>query len=304
MKLSQLRALIAVARTGAFHAAARELNLSQPALSRSIRELEQELGAPLLVRTSRGATLTPYGAIVVKRGRAVGRELERVQDEVRWLRGELGSRLIIGLTPAIAFLPMLAAAVSAFRESDPHVELQIVDLRPHQIREGLREGLLDIGVLHQIGETAAPTLSGRVLGHMPVMLAASGRRAATTTYAELSQEAWLTSDPVDDPAASLNQLARHYGGAPPQRVTRCSAIGLYFDLATRLDVVTHWAEPIQRRLQPAFDAGLMTRLKLEAPTPRLSILLTYEDEDLLSPASRNFVRHLSRLAEAEFGPSR
>jgi DNA-binding transcriptional LysR family regulator len=220
---------------------------------------------------------------------------------VRWLRGELGGRLTIGLTPVTAFLPMLGAAVSEFRQSDPGVELQVLELRPHQIREGLREGVLDIGVLHQIGADATPALGRRVLGRMPILLAARGRRGAIKSYAELSQEAWLTSDPADDPAAFLSRLAEHFGAAPPQRVTRCSAISLYYDLALRLDVVTHWAEPVRTRLQPAFDAGLLTHIELETTMPELFIILAFEDEDLLSPAARNFVRLLSRLAEDEFG---
>lgn len=299
MKLSQLRALVAVARAGSFHAAAVELHISQPALSKSIRELEQQLGAPLLIRSVRGTTLTPYGAVVVKRGRAIAREVDRVHEDVRWLRGELGGRLIIGLTPATAFLPMLGAAVSAFRRGAPLVDLQILELRPHQIRDGLREGSLDIGVLHQIGAVAAPTLSSRVLGHTPILLAARGQRASRWSYADLSHEAWLTSDPADDASAFLNRLAEHYGAAPPHNVTRCSAASLYFDLATRLDVVTHWAEPIRARLQPAFDTGLLTRIELEGSPPVFSILLAYEDEDLLTPAAHNFARLLKQSAKSE-----
>src|SRR6516225_1762378 len=82
MKLKHLQALQAVAESGSIQEASRKLFLTQPAVSRTIRELENELGIPLLVRTARGATLTDHAAQILKRARAIDRELSRIYEDV------------------------------------------------------------------------------------------------------------------------------------------------------------------------------------------------------------------------------
>ena len=74
MKLHQLRAIVAICESGSIQEASRLLHISQPALSKSIKELESELGVPLLVRSNRGITATSYGEHLVRRARLVVEE--------------------------------------------------------------------------------------------------------------------------------------------------------------------------------------------------------------------------------------
>ena len=88
MKLSHIRDLVAVAEFGGLRRAARHLGIAQPALSRSIRDLESDLGVTLFERGPTGMTLTPAGEACARRGAAVQTELTRARDELRQLRGE------------------------------------------------------------------------------------------------------------------------------------------------------------------------------------------------------------------------
>src|SRR6188508_1885518 len=88
MKLHQIRDLLAVAEKGSLRAAARQLGLAQPSISRSIRELERELGAPLLERQARGTVLTPTGKLFASRAGAAASELRRAREEIAQLHGE------------------------------------------------------------------------------------------------------------------------------------------------------------------------------------------------------------------------
>ena len=90
MKLRQLQALQAVADTGSFQAAAEQLCITQPAVSRAIADLEVELGAPLLTRLAKGATLTEFGSTVLKHAQAIDQEVARIQDSAKALRGAGG----------------------------------------------------------------------------------------------------------------------------------------------------------------------------------------------------------------------
>src|SRR3954465_14315728 len=83
LDLKQLRALITVAEVGSVTRAAELLHLVQPAVTRQIRTLEQELGVPLFERTRQGMRITEAGAIVVERARRALTELDRARAEVR-----------------------------------------------------------------------------------------------------------------------------------------------------------------------------------------------------------------------------
>jgi len=147
MELRHLRYFAAVAETCHFGRAAERLHMAQPALSQAIRQLEAELGTPLLVRTTRQVSLTPAGRFMYDEARRV---LGAVDDTVHGVRriaeGRLGL-LRIALTGTAAFtqLPRIARTV---RTQLPDIALEIhADLLTPAQCDGLREGRYDIGVL-------------------------------------------------------------------------------------------------------------------------------------------------------------
>src|SRR5262245_32428785 len=106
MKINQLRDIVTIAERGSLRAAARHLHSAQPGLTRSVRELERELGVPLFERRARGMTLTPMGEAFVRRAGAIMRELERAGEEVKQLQAGTSGRVVAGLSmvPHIALL--------------------------------------------------------------------------------------------------------------------------------------------------------------------------------------------------------
>ena len=102
MDVRQLAALVAVAETGSVTRAAEVLRLVQPAVSRQIKLLEDELGAPLFERTRHGMALTDDGRILLEHARRALSELERARAEIRPASGELRGLVTLGLSPSIA----------------------------------------------------------------------------------------------------------------------------------------------------------------------------------------------------------
>lgn len=145
MKLNQLRDIVAVAERGSLRAAARHLQLAQPALTRSVRDLERELGAPLFERRARGMILTPMGAAFVRRASAVLSEVRRAREEVEQLHGGTRGEVVAGLS-MVALIALLPKALSLFRARYPNVQLHLIEGWYPTLENSLRDGSMDFYV--------------------------------------------------------------------------------------------------------------------------------------------------------------
>lgn len=142
MKFNAIRDFLAVAERGSLRAAARQIGGSQPAMSRSIQELERELGVVLFERTGSGVQLTPMGKVFLRRARSVHNELRRAQEEMDQLRGETNGRLTVALS-SVPHLALLPNVLRPFRQRYPHVTMDIRDAVFPNIEPDLREGRVD-----------------------------------------------------------------------------------------------------------------------------------------------------------------
>ena len=122
MDFQKLKHLLAVVEHGTFSRAADKVNLSQPALSRSIQALETELGLPLLDRGTRQVRLTPYGACVAERARRMRYEEAELRRELKSLAGGESGALSIGLSPTPASL-LLAPFLAHMATRHPQVRV-------------------------------------------------------------------------------------------------------------------------------------------------------------------------------------
>jgi DNA-binding transcriptional LysR family regulator len=158
VELRHLRYFIAVAEERHFGRAADRLHIAQPPLSQQIRRFEEEIGAPLLFRTTRSVEVAPAGEVLLERGREILAAVDSaIEDARRAARGEYG-RLAIGFTGSCtyAMLPALAAALG--RELPGVVlDLQGELLTPAQVAR-LVDGTLDVGLLRPpVNERALST---------------------------------------------------------------------------------------------------------------------------------------------------
>lgn len=143
MQLRQLEQVVAVVKAGSFSAAARNLRIAQPTLSRSIAQLEASLGLKLFDRAEAGAQPTAVGAFLATRGAEILGAIEALTDELRALtRGEHG-RLRVGVGPASRIRP-LPQLISALMRSQPDLQLETRQESGLAIVEGLHNGQYDI----------------------------------------------------------------------------------------------------------------------------------------------------------------
>jgi DNA-binding transcriptional LysR family regulator len=159
MELRLLRSFQALAEQRHFGRAARALHLSQPALTKQVRQIEDEVGAPLFVRGRHGARLTQVGQLFAEEVAPLLEHADRVLDRVRRAgRGELGElRLGFGVVTRL-LVPRL---VSRFRRAHPKVQVTLRDMSTPVQLDALERGALDVGFVRLPLE--------RRLAHIPVV---------------------------------------------------------------------------------------------------------------------------------------
>jgi DNA-binding transcriptional LysR family regulator len=155
MELRHLRYFLVVGEVLNFTKAAARLRVAQPALSRQVQDLEDEIGVDLLRRSPRGVTLTAEGKLFLQEVRELLKRVDESVEKTRALaRGEYGE-LHIGYIP-IPTGEILPRALEAFRRAVPSVKLVLHDLPTDQLIAGLRDGTLELAIMVQpIGEQTA-----------------------------------------------------------------------------------------------------------------------------------------------------
>lgn len=146
MDLRRLRLFLAVVDHGGFTAAARAEHVAQPAVSLAVRELETEVGAPLVVRARSGARLTAAGEALVAPARQALRDVERAAAAVAEVTGLVAGRLDLTTLPTLAADPV-SDLVGRFRRDHPQVTVRLAAPNdPRQVAEDVRSGIAEVGV--------------------------------------------------------------------------------------------------------------------------------------------------------------
>ena len=159
MELRDLRYFVAVAECLGFSRAARSLRISQPALSRQIKSLEEELGIQLFDRVGRRTMLTAAGTDLLDRGRALLHESESIKTRASDIAGGSRGLLRLGATPH-AYESFVADLLGRFRRASPEIEITLVEDGAANLVEAVRVGAIHVAVASLPGGTG---LQGRPL---------------------------------------------------------------------------------------------------------------------------------------------
>ncbi|MFD9335935.1 LysR family transcriptional regulator [Streptomyces sp. NPDC060028] len=201
-----LRVLRAVAGTGSFSAAARELGCTQPAVSQQMKALEQSAGTPLLIRTGREMRLTQAGEALVRHAAGILAGLTAAEEEVAAIAGLRAGRVRLVSFPS-GSSTLVPTALAAMRAAHPGTRISLVEAEPPRSVEMLREGDCDVALAFRYGGdgdgrgsaaewedlVVRPLLTDRLVGLVPEghRLAGAGR----VGMAELADEPWIAGCP-------------------------------------------------------------------------------------------------------------
>ncbi|HSV53918.1 MAG TPA: LysR substrate-binding domain-containing protein [Burkholderiaceae bacterium] len=289
MKPHQLQAFLAVAEHGSIRAAARQLFVSQPAVTRTVRELEASLDVPLVMRGSRGVELTEYGKAFHIRARLLVEEARRAREELQQLKRGMTGLVRIGVSslPAMVLLP---DAFALFRKQMPQAELQCYDGQLPVGTPLLRSGELDFLITQAIPEVVDKDLSAEVLFTTPLTVAARSThpRLRARSLAALLPEEWIGWDRV-----MIGTLYAQHGLPTPERILISRSFEVTQSLIEKTDLIGLFSLPlVERKLVKHGIRPIRVREEL----PPLSVCIVMRRDARLTPASAQFLQALRALA--------
>ncbi len=148
MEIRVLRYFLAVAREQSFSVAAERLYLSQPTLSRQLRELEDELGKPLFIRSNKGVMLTEDGMMLRKRAEEIIELVDKTEQEVRQSSEKISGTVYIGAGETYA-VKLIADTARKLKADYPGINYSFFSADGTSVLEKLDKGLLDFGLVFQ-----------------------------------------------------------------------------------------------------------------------------------------------------------
>ena len=201
MELRHLRYFVAVAGEENVSRAALKLHVSQPGLSRQIRDLEDEIGFKLFERSAKSVKLTEAGKTFLAEARAV---LQRAEEAVKAARVVAmgGGELHVGYAPSLA-VRILPAALRAFQVEMPRVRVKLHDFSIEEMHAGLREGKLELAFLVRPPAAKLRGLQFEELMREPIRLAVAPKhplaKKRVVTLEEAAREPFIAYNRIDYP---------------------------------------------------------------------------------------------------------
>ncbi|HEX3140582.1 MAG TPA: LysR substrate-binding domain-containing protein [Rhizobacter sp.] len=236
LSLAQLRQFVALAEVGSVGGAARSLGVSQPAVTKSLRALEGELGVVLVRRTARGTELTKHGQTFLLRARSACREIERGQAELADAVKQASGPIVLGASPAAA-AALLPGPLKHLRRDFP-VDVRIVEGMPVATLPRVRDESLDFALGPALRTPLASDLVATPLypNEMAIVVRHGHPLAATRSLADLMDSEWITAG-LGTASLVVDDMFTAAGLPTPRWVIRCESIPGLIAITAQSDLI-------------------------------------------------------------------
>ncbi|MCP3731120.1 LysR substrate-binding domain-containing protein [Sphingomonas sp. MG17] len=192
MKLSHIRDILAVAEAGSLRGASRKLGITQPTITRSIRDTENELGQSLFMRQPHGVVLTEAGHMFVRRAVAIQSEVRHIFEELEQAKGRFVGQVSIAVSAA-ASISIVPTVLQKFYKRFPQALLRVSESLLQPIESDILSGEIDffVGPLYENRAAAGLTVE-KLFDNRRIIVARRGHPlASATTLEQLQGAAWV-----------------------------------------------------------------------------------------------------------------
>lgn len=298
MRLQQLQLLLNLGSEGSLRAAAVRMNLTQPALTKALRSLEEEFGAPLVQRLPKGVRLTAVGEQVASHAARALREIERAREDVAWHLQDTQGSVTLGVSPVAGTL-LTPGAVMRYQARWPRVRIHVVDTLYPRSLQLVRAGEVDIAVGPlPVEGTGRDVVAHPLMLSQDVVAAREGHPLAKARrLADLAEARWILMGPRGGPG-DPRHLKLSARGLPEPDVTLTSeSFPTLLALMQSMDLVA----VMPRRFVTLFGARLnLMALPVEEALTQTTIHALHRAETPLAGAVERMLDGLKQEA-AELG---
>lgn len=292
IKLTALQALVAAIEEGSLRAAARRLHVSQPALTKLVRELELELASPLLLRHSKGVRPTAQGQVLFEYALKVVSELATATELIQQMGGQMKGNLNVAAVP-VAMMLLIPETLRTYSRAFPEIQLRVSEEMFVEQLQKLRKGEVDmvVGGIPEglpLGEFITESLMET---RMVVVARKGSRHVRAKKLADLANEAWIYTGNSQQ-TGYVSRLFETHGLPPPPAGAMVNSTLALLALLGSADLLGLMPEQII-----AHPLGQnIVRVPLEETGLALSVGIIIRSSSAVSPAIRHFISHLHRAA--------
>jgi LysR family transcriptional regulator of abg operon len=292
MKLTQLRHLVAIADAGSVRQAGRNLNISQSALTKSVKLLEEELGVSLLHRESHGVSPTASAAALIRRTKFIEAELQSARSEVQLIEGARIGDVTVSASPTVA-VNLLPRAVLEFKRERPQIRVHIEEGIYPDILSRVRNGDVDMAVCLLRERTDDDELTFEILMKDVVVPAVRAGHPLTKVrrlnLSDLAKREWIIFGRQGNVKAVFDHMFHEAGLEPPTSTIDCSSLTCALALAENSEYVVLVPRQI---FSDRHRTWTLVPLQLQATMPSWTIGVVTRAKTQLSPACQEFLSKL------------
>ncbi|MCJ2097311.1 LysR substrate-binding domain-containing protein [Methylobacterium sp. E-046] len=281
MDISQLRTLAHIAELGSVSKAADRLNIAQPALSRQIRLLEQELGAYLFERHGRGMVITDVGREVLAHAVRIMAEMDAIRDTVAAGQTSFRGSLSIGTTPTVAEIVTVPLA-TRLRQDHPNLSLRLSSAYSGHILDWLQRGQIDVAVSYNPNRSHTVRIVPIMLESLLLITAGQRRLGETVPFSRLAEEELVLPSPGHMLRDIVDDCARRAG-------IRIHTVIEADSFQTLINLVRTGIGATVLPLAPIYtmvEAGDLSASRLTDPAPTRELVVAYAADRPVSLAAR------------------
>ncbi len=295
MEPRQLRHFLAAAQHGSLRTAATAAGISQPALTKSIRRLEAELGVALFERHTRGVRLTQFGAALELHAHALTAELSHAAETIRQLRTTARGLVRVGAGPSMGTALLPAVVIRLLQQSA--IQLSIRSGLNDSLMLALQQGELDFAITTMPTRPLSPlVMHQRLFSDRVVVVGRQGHALARpgADIADLARARWIMPNRHVLTRARLTELFHERGFGEPDIWIETDSIPFMLEVLARTDLLSYMPEQLiaGHRLIPVPLAG---------SDWRRSVGVSYWRRRAATPASQMFLTTLRELSRELHG---
>ena len=293
MELRQLEYFVAIVENGSFTGAAKALYVSQSALSKSVKKLEDELGTTLFCQIGQRTTPTDAGSVLYEKSRLLLAEAARTRDLVaNEMKGKQG-RVRIATSCKRAYSTKVGTLAARFKSEHPQISLEFTEASPEWVKDSLMRRTMDVGIIGEALDHSLPTFDELVLDTCEYRLAVHKdnplARKSSVCYADLAGEQWIQFPPTFHLSHMVRDGCEKAGFAPNVTITATQPEFVFALVDQGLGIsVQPWPDA-----EVLMGVGAWTNvvmLPIEDIQSRFSVKVITAKDSYISPAVQEFIQ--------------